>query len=98
MPIKLTEITKGDSINSVGNIHFSYDVTDKAGNVVSSATTTISVSYNNCNIITIAEDLIRDAEAKEYEAIQKGQFDKFDIIALKVEVEKQITAKAVGSG
>ena len=90
MPIKIGEITKGDSVNAVGNLMFSYDIVDKEGVVLASETSTISVSYDNIDIKEIASDLIKNAQAKEYEAMQKAKADKFDTTALKAEIEKQL--------
>jgi hypothetical protein len=95
MPIKAIDITKGDSINAIGNLIFAFDVLDKNGILITSETSTISVSYDGIDIKSIATDLIKDAQAKEYEALQKAKADKFDLVALKAEIDKLITAKAV---
>lgn len=95
MPIKAIEITKGDSVNAVGNVIFAYYFVDEKGIVISSETSTMSVNYDNADMKDIAESLLKDAESKEYEAIQKAKADKFDLEALKAEIEKLITAKAV---
>ena len=95
MPIKIKEITKGDSVNVVGNIIFTFNIIDEKGNILSSETSTISVNYDYADIKEIATDLLKDAESKEYNAMQKSKADKFDIVELKAEIEKQISAKAV---
>ena len=91
MPIKIKEITKGDSVNAVGNIVFAYDVVDEKGTVLASETSTMSVNYNSADMKEIASCLLKDAESKEYDAMQKSKADKFDIVELKTEIEKQIT-------
>ena len=95
MLIKLTEITKGDAINAVGNINFIYDIVDDKGVLLGSSTSTISVNYDNIDIVQLAIDLIADAESKIYEIGQKVKVDKFDLIVLQSEIEKQISAKVV---
>lgn len=93
MPIKIKELTKGDSSNAVGNIHFGYDIVDENGEILISETSIISINYDNADIKDIAESLLKDADAKEYEAKQKAKADKFDIELLKAEIEKQIAEK-----
>jgi nitrogen fixation/metabolism regulation signal transduction histidine kinase len=90
MPIKIGEITKGESVNAIGNIVFAYDIVDDKGIVIASEASTISVNYDNIDMKSIASDLIKNAQAKEYEALQKAKADKFDTIALKAEIEKQL--------
>ena len=92
MPIKAIEITKGDSVNAIGNIVFDFDVLDKIGLLITSETSTISVSYNGIDVKSIATDLIKNSQAKEYEALQKAKVDKFDTTALKTEIEKQLAS------
>ena len=94
MPIKSKEITKSDSINAVGNLIFSYDLVDETGIVLASETSTMSVNFNNPDMKEIAEFLLKDVENREYELMQKAKVDKFDVVELKAEIDKQIAEKA----
>ena len=95
MPIKITDITKSDSVNAVGNIIFTYNIVDAKGVVIASESSVISVNYNSADMKDIAASFIKDTETKEYEALQKVKADKFDVAALKAEVEKRILEKEV---
>ena len=100
MAIKTKEITKSDSVNAVGNIIFSFNIVDEKGVVIASETSTMSVNFNNVDMKDIAESLmcnlhrLKDAENREYALIQKAKVDKFDVVELKAEIDKQIAEKA----
>jgi len=95
MPIKIIEITKSDSVNAVGNIIFTFNIVDEKGSILSSETTIMSVNYGNADIKGIAESFLRDAKYQEYEVKQKTKVDQFSVDELKIEIEKQMSVKAV---
>ena len=97
MPIKITEITKSDSSNAVGNMIFIYSIVDEKGVSITKEplVSTISVNYGNADIKGIAESFLRDAKYQEYEVKQKTKVDQFSVAELKIEIEKQMSVKAV---
>ena len=95
MPIKIIEITKSDSVNAVGNIIFTFNIVDEKGSILSSETTIMSVNYGNADIKGIAESFLRDAKYQEYEVKQKTKVDQFSVDEFKIEIEKQMSVKAV---
>jgi len=94
MAIKSKNITKGDSVNAVGNLIYSYDIVDIKTQVIASGTSTMSVNFNDADMKDIAESLLKDAENREYELMQKAKVNNFDTEALKVEIDKLIAEKA----
>jgi hypothetical protein len=97
MPIKIIEITKSDSSNAVGNMIFIYNIVDEKGVSITKEplVSTISVNYDNAGIKDIAKSFLRDAEYQEYEVKQKTKVDQFSVAELKIEIEKQMSVKAV---